>query len=183
MIFTIKQARSKIERGELKTLTEWTVSEKEMTPYNKQQSRENFRSALVGALVLPGIFILLAIGNMIFYQDVEFLLMMIKFSIFFFILLYPFSYWGQWRKSRSFRKGKEALFGENWFLFGKIFQRWKGLTSFKGCQIDYTRNPKVITISTQGSGRGQIEQSFMIPIPEEKLNVAEKLAEFYREKH
>lgn len=181
MIFTAKQALKKIQSGDLKTIAHWPLSDELMLRYQEQQRPEALKQALVAALVLPGIFVVLAIGNLFVEADMEFLWMMSKFAIASFILIYPLSYLQQWRKNRSVRSAREVYFGENWFLFGKTFVQWKGLVEFRGCALITDRDPKVLVISAKGFGRGQVEQAFMIPIPESELSSAEVLVQTYNQ--
>ena len=95
--------------------------------------------------------------------------------------IYPLSYWQQWRKNRSIRHAKEVYFGENWFLYGKTFVQWKGLVSFRGCELWLDRNPKVLVTRVKGSGRGQVEQAFMVPVPDKHLSTAEALLSLYNQ--
>lgn len=127
------------------------------------------------------IFIIFAIGNLFLDADMEFQLAMLKFSVASFILIYPLSYFQQWRKNRSSRSAREVYFVENWFLFGKTFVQWKGLVEFRECALISDRNPKVLVISAKGFGRGQIEQALMIPIPENEIQSAEELVDRYQQ--
>lgn len=179
MILSAKHALKKIQNGELKVVNQWAISDELMHAFQAQQRPELFKQALIAALVLPGLFFILAIGNLFVDASMDFMLMMLKFATFSFIFIYPLSYWQQWRKNRGIKGAREVYFGENWFLFGKVFVRWKGLVSFKGCELLLDRDPKVLAIAVKGTGRGQVQQTFMVPLPDAELETAKNLVTHY----
>ena len=179
MIFTWKQAKRQIESGKLQEIDRWVLDIALMQKFNAQQRKMIFKMALPGGLVLPALFMVVALGNLIFDADLELIVGLIKFAVVSFILIYPLSCFGQWRKQRVMMNASEVIFGDKWVFFGKLFLQWGGLVSLKGAEIDQQNDPKLLVLHTRGTGRGQVMQTWNIPIPHNKTQQAQVLLEGY----
>ena len=179
MIFTGKQAKRHIESGKLQGIDRWALDVALMQKFNAQQRKMIYKMALPGGLVLPALFMVVALGNLIFDADFELIVGLIKFAVFAFILMYPLSCFGQWRKQRVVMNATEVIFGDKWVFFGKLFLQWGGLVSLKGVEMDQQNDLKLLVLHTRGTGRGQVMQTWNIPIPNDKTQQAQVLLERY----